>query len=212
MLRIEYIGSHTTVPGWPEQGTIAGLLDAIERWELDTRWDLSTDPRFQPHPDRAPFRGPALRCAGSRFDPALGCTVYLTGAPVFPDAPTAVSYSGNFIGYSYGFGLATDDRELIAQLDAAIARNLARDWRLPGAPLRPAPEPLTVGKVRMAAIGATPGCSLSRYDSVAVLDVLDGLRDDQALDAKQLRELCARAGVSAQEVAAVAGADLAELP
>jgi hypothetical protein len=45
---------------------------------------------------------------------------------VFPDHPKAVSYLGNFVGYSFAFNLYTDDQELIAQLDAAIAENMER--------------------------------------------------------------------------------------
>lgn len=128
MLNIKYIGSHTTIPGWPEHGTIAGLLDALRRWQVDQRWNHRGDPRFEAHPDRQPFRGPALRAGGSIYCNARGHTVYLDGAPIYPEAPTAVSYLGNFVGYSFAFNLSTDDRELIAQLDAAIAANMARDW------------------------------------------------------------------------------------
>ncbi len=55
-----------------------------------------------------------------------GCTVYHYGKPCHPEAPDAVSYLGNFIGYSFAFNLDTDDPQLIATLDAAIADNLER--------------------------------------------------------------------------------------
>jgi hypothetical protein len=123
MLQIDYIGTKTTIPGWPEN-TIEGLFDALERWELDGRLNHAGDPRFTPHPDRKPFRWPALRSGGSSYSQELGCAVYLDGPPIYPDAPDAVSYCGNFVGYSFGFHLTTDDRALIERLDAAIAKNL----------------------------------------------------------------------------------------
>lgn len=128
MLKINYIGSHTTIPGWPEHGTIDGLLDALSRWQLCPRINQATSPRLQPHPDRKPYRGPTLRCGGRVFDHDKGHTVYLDGDPIYPDAPTAVTFLGNFAGYSFAFNLTTDDRDLIARLDAAIAANLAKEW------------------------------------------------------------------------------------
>lgn len=120
MLHIQHIGR--PFPGrsdWPEAGTLAGLFDALSRWALSPHQNMTGHPELQPHPLRGPYKSPALRCAGK-----VG-GVYRYGAPVYPDAPRAVSYSGNFLGYSFGFSLATDDPELIARLDAAIAWNLA---------------------------------------------------------------------------------------
>ncbi len=125
MLDIQHIGRPLNRPDWPEAGTLAGLFDALSRWVLDPTFNMMGDPQLQPHPLRGPYKGPALRCAGRRYDPATGFNVYLHGAPVYPDAPNAVSYCGNFAGYSFAFNLATDDPELIARLDAAIAWNLA---------------------------------------------------------------------------------------
>lgn len=129
MLDIKDIGTKTTIPGWPAN-TIEGLLDAMERWELDTRLDYSSDPRFDPHEDRKPFRGPAVSCAGTVYVPSLGRNRYLSGPPLYPEHPTAVAFIGNFVGYSFGFYIVTDDRELIARLDKAIAANLARHGHL----------------------------------------------------------------------------------
>jgi hypothetical protein len=126
MLNITHIGHKTTIPGWPEANTIAGLLDALSRWELDPSLNYDGDPRFEPHPDRKPYRCPALKCSGGRYDAKHGRTVYHDGPPIHPDAPDAVQFFGNFVGYSFGFSLETDDRELIKQLDAAIATNLAK--------------------------------------------------------------------------------------
>lgn len=131
MLRIDYIGHKTTIPGWPEAGTIEGLFDAMSRWPLDTRLDYSGAPAFEPHPDRKPFRGPALRFGAKVYSDLTNGYRYLDGAPVDEEHPDAVSFMGNFVGYSFGFNLMTDDRELIARLDAAIAANLARHGYVP---------------------------------------------------------------------------------
>lgn len=126
MLKIYHIGSHTSIPGWPAHGTIEGLLDAISRWELDRRLMQTDNDRLSDHPERKPFRGPALSCGGKQFDPAKGCAVYVDGPPIYPEHPKAVSYLGNFVGYSFAFYLHTDDADLIAQLDAAIQANIER--------------------------------------------------------------------------------------
>lgn len=126
LLFIRHIGNaHASPAGWPEK-TIDGLIDAMERWELDRRWDTSGDQAFEPHVLCAPFRAPALGCKGRVFVPSLGCYRYLDGDPIHADHPTAVSYLGNFVGYSFPFSFHTDDQDLIARLDAAIARNIQR--------------------------------------------------------------------------------------
>lgn len=132
MLTIHHIGAPTSIPDWPQHGTVEGLLDAMERWPLDSRIDFSTSPQFEPHPSRKPFRGPAVYSGGSYFSANLGQTCYLMGKPTYPDSPGAVSYLGNFVGYSFAFYLDTDDQLLIAKLDHAIAQNLARQARGPG--------------------------------------------------------------------------------
>lgn len=129
MLIVHHIGRPTTIPGWPTND-LAGLFDALGRWPLETRLDGSTSPELEPHPRRAPYRGPARLFAGkqwraSRSDGTPGY-VYLGGAPAYPDAPDAVTYCGNFEAYSFAWSLSTDDPELIARLDAAIADNIAR--------------------------------------------------------------------------------------
>jgi hypothetical protein len=45
--------------------------------------------------------------------------------PIHPDHPHAVRFCGNFFEYSFSFELDTDDKELIAFLDARIAENMA---------------------------------------------------------------------------------------
>lgn len=126
MLNIQHIGSPLNRPDWPQAGTIEGLLDALSKWDLDTSLDYSNDPRFDAHPDRKPFRHPCLSLLRQAYSQALGMNCYISGPPVYPDHPTAVRFVGNFLEYSFGFTLDTDDRELIAKLDAAIASNLER--------------------------------------------------------------------------------------
>lgn len=139
MLEIHHIGTHSTVPGWPANGTIEGLLEALSRWELDLRHDLSKDPRFEPHPDRKPFRYPALMAGRRLFDCELGCTRFLNGPPAYPEHPTAVTIGGSFLCVAFTFRLTTDDRDLIGQLDQAIAHNLARP-ALPQYPIGGSPS------------------------------------------------------------------------
>lgn len=126
MLNIHHIGRPLNRPDWPQTGTIEGLLDALDRWDLDTSLDHSSDPCFDPHPDRKPFRHPCLTLLRKVYSTELGRNRYISGDPVYPDHPTAVSFVGNFLEYSFGFAIDTDDRELIAKLDAAIAANLER--------------------------------------------------------------------------------------
>jgi hypothetical protein len=54
------------------------------------------------------------------------CTRYVLTEPIDPEHPMMWSYSGNFLGYSFGFHVTTDDPEVIARLDAAIAANMQR--------------------------------------------------------------------------------------
>ena len=51
---------------------------------------------------------------------------YGNGSPIYPEHPDSVQYCGNFLSYSFGFSLATDEPELIKRLDAAIAANIER--------------------------------------------------------------------------------------
>jgi hypothetical protein len=125
LLQINYIGHATSIPNWPAR-SLEGLFDALQRWELDPRLNNMDNKRLQPHPLRAPFRHPAVSCAGEVWSSELGGFIYLDGPPIYPDAPEAVCFLGNFVGYSFAFNLVTNDPDLIARLDAAIARNMAR--------------------------------------------------------------------------------------
>lgn len=122
MLKIDHIGTHCTIEGWPRPNSLEGLLDALGRWTLNPRLDMR-EPGEEHLP---PYRERAWGHCVGRYDFQKHRTVYEATKPLFPDSPDAVHYFGNFIGYSFGFSLHTDDPEVIGQLDAAIAANMAR--------------------------------------------------------------------------------------
>lgn len=123
MLRIHNMGTKTTIPDWPEN-TIEGLFGALERWPLDPTLDFSKDPELDHDPLIKPFRGRAW-CGVQRMQNPNGPGIrYVATRPIYPESPNAVSYLGNFLEMSWVFSFETDDPELIARLDAAIARNM----------------------------------------------------------------------------------------
>ena len=117
-----------TIQGWPSND-LAGLFDALARWELDSRLDYSNAPEFAGKPGVAPFRGRAWGHCVKQYDEALQKHVWVGTRPIHPEHPNAVRNCGNFLEYSFGFWLDTDDPELIARLDGAIAENLCRSGR-----------------------------------------------------------------------------------
>jgi hypothetical protein len=121
------VGRKTTIPGWPDN-TIEGLFDALSRWALDPSClILDESPPIVPAAWGDPLKGAAWRCRQQgRHDLGYHRTEYILTAPIYPDHPFCVHYNGNFAGYSFGFQVATDDPDLIARLDAAIAENIAR--------------------------------------------------------------------------------------
>lgn len=56
-----------------------------------------------------------------------GQSIYADAGPMYPEAPYAVIFGGNFYDYSHGFRIVTDDAEVIEVLNAAIEKNLASD-------------------------------------------------------------------------------------
>lgn len=133
LLDIMHVGHPATAswPDWPEHNTVAGLLDAMSRWPLDTHWSHVGDEwRFSPGTILGPFKSAARRCGGEEYttNPKTGGPAkrYLSGGPIYPDHTGAVGYCGNFLTHSFGFYLTTDDPAVIADLDAAIAANLQR--------------------------------------------------------------------------------------
>lgn len=123
MLKINNMGNTTTIPGWPAN-TIEGLFDALERWQLDPRLDFSKDPELDHDPLLKPFRGRAWCGVQVIKNPNGPGRRYVATRPIYPESPNAVSYLGNFLEASWHFSFDTDDPELIARLDAAIARNM----------------------------------------------------------------------------------------
>lgn len=123
MITIKHIGSPTTIiPGWPAAGTLEGLFDALSRWTLDPRLDM----RDEDEQHAPPFRARAWGYCEKRWSVAKGRYQFHATKPIYPDSPDAVAYCGNFLGHSFGFALDTDEPELIARLDAAIAANMQR--------------------------------------------------------------------------------------
>lgn len=110
---------------WPSND-LEGLFDALSRWPLDRRVDLSHLPEYRSDPLNAPFRGRAWGSCEGRYNASLGRTVYVATKPIYPEYPNAVRYCGNFVGYSFGFWLDTADDDLVQRLDRAIAENLSR--------------------------------------------------------------------------------------
>lgn len=123
------IGARTTIPDWPSND-IQGLFDALKRWPLDLRLDFSGEPEFIESPLSAPFRGRAWGGCVWTYSEKFQKRVAVATKPIYPEHPNAVRYCGNFIGYSFGFSLDTDDQDLIEQLDAAIAENINKKWSM----------------------------------------------------------------------------------
>lgn len=119
------IGSHTTIAGWPT-GDIAGLFDALQRWPLDRRQDLSKEPGYSERPGSAPFRGLAWGHCHMQYNQELQKPIAVATKAIYPDHPNAVRFCGNFTGQSFGFWLDTDNKYLIERLDAAIAANMTK--------------------------------------------------------------------------------------
>ena len=119
------IGSKSGIAGWPEC-SLQGLFQALRQWTLDAR--LEGNKRDDPDDARrGPFRG---RCWGNCqkvYDTYNHYTYTVGTRPIYPDRPNAVRYFGNFVGYSYGFWLDTDDEALMAVLDGLIAENMQRE-------------------------------------------------------------------------------------
>lgn len=123
---LEYeIGRPTTIPNWPTND-LDGLFDALKRWKLEKWLNMEHSKSLEPHSLRGPYRGRAFKYAGKRWSVEHNCMVYLNGEPVYPEHPNAVSYWGNFEGYSFGWTVSTDDPELISKLDSAIKENMER--------------------------------------------------------------------------------------
>lgn len=121
------IGSKTNIPGWPSND-IQGLFDALCKWTLDPRAIESKDDPDHPHAEfDAPGRCLAwVDCIQEPIERSNGkLRRYVGTRPMFPEHPKAVSFVGNFLSYSFGFNVVTDDKDLIEHLDALIKQNMA---------------------------------------------------------------------------------------
>lgn len=122
------IGTKSNIPHWPTND-LDGLFDALERWSLDPRAQMSGDDPGHPHVAfEAPFRCLAWGdCFEEPIPGTNGLKKRFVGTkPIYEGHPTAVSFCGNFLDYSFAFNVITDDPELIAELDRRIAVNMAR--------------------------------------------------------------------------------------
>lgn len=122
----EQIGNRSTIPGWPGNN-LEGLFDALQRWTLCPRNEGTDDPGH-PHASYSkPFRCLAWGNCIAQAIPESNCskTRYIGTKPLYLEHPDAVSYFGNFLGFSFGFRLDTADPALIEKLDALIAANMA---------------------------------------------------------------------------------------
>lgn len=116
----------TKIPGWPSND-LEGLFDALQRWTLCPRCEGADDPEHPHARFSKPFRCLAWgHCISERI-PAFNFSKvrYIGTQPIHADHPEAVSYSGNFLEYSFGFRVDTDDPALIEKLDVLIAANMA---------------------------------------------------------------------------------------
>lgn len=128
MINIHHIGNNSSIPNWPTNN-LEGLLDALNRWPLDPCLNMQVSAIEEGHLDAKPYCDRAWGGCAGHYNAKLKRTVYTATVPLYPEAPDALRYWGNFIGYSFGFTLDTDDPELIARLDAAISANLAKFQR-----------------------------------------------------------------------------------
>jgi hypothetical protein len=96
-----------------ESDSLGMLLDRLENYALEPL-HFADEPIFEM----------AHECQQVR---EAGETKYIDLGPMYPEAPYAVIFSGNFADLSAGFRIVTDDAEVIEVLLAAIEANLASD-------------------------------------------------------------------------------------
>ena len=121
------IGSKTNIPNWPTTD-LDGLFQALKQWTLSPNMDMSGDDPNHPHARfQKPFRGLAWgNCIREPIPEQNSKSRYVGTKPIHEDHPEAVRFCGNFMSYSFGFFLDTEDQALIAELDRLIAENMAR--------------------------------------------------------------------------------------
>ncbi len=93
---------------------LSKLFDMLKQHPLDRFWE----------------RNGGLWCLahgstfGGRND--KGEQIWLDTGPIYPEQPYTVRFCGNFLTYSHGFSIETDDAEVIEALHTAIAENMHR--------------------------------------------------------------------------------------
>lgn len=73
----------------------------------------------------APFRGRSFCQVEEYFCTERNSRVFVATEPIYPEHPESVNFTGNFLGISFPFSISTDEKDVIALLDAAIAENMA---------------------------------------------------------------------------------------
>ena len=120
------VGAITTIPDWPTPD-LNGLIKALKEWTLYPGFDMSgTDPEHPHVAFEKPYR--CLAWGHCITEPIKGQVYrkrYVGTKPIYENHPNAVSYCGNFLTYSFGFQLDTDDEALIQLLDQLISTNMA---------------------------------------------------------------------------------------
>ncbi len=117
---------HVRVPQRPyfDPDPLRALLQMLESQPLDPRCDMRDLSEWGSGEEQVAFRG---ACWGHcEYVPIEGTHKgrLVATKPIHPEHPDAVRFWGNFFEYSFSFELDTDDKELIAFLDARIAENM----------------------------------------------------------------------------------------
>lgn len=117
--------NHWRPDGTPE-APLARIEMMLKNYDLDPRLDTSDSKKFEESPLRRPFRHPMFRSAGTCWSSDHDCIVYKSGQPIYAKHPDAVCFLFGFLEISHCLSVTTDDQELIAKLDAAIADAMKR--------------------------------------------------------------------------------------
>lgn len=123
------IGSKANITGWPSND-LAGLIQALQQWTLDPWMNFAGSDATHPHVRfEAPFRTLAwCSCVVEPIPGAVHRKRFVGTRPIHAEHPVAVRFSGNFLDYSFGFSIDTDDQKLIQLLDDLIAKNMASPY------------------------------------------------------------------------------------
>lgn len=118
-----HFGRPLNRPDWPTND-FEGAIKALGMWIPDPRLDYSGCPSL-PHRKGTPFSSENLK-SGCVRKWINGVNCYIGTQDLYPDHPNAVAFFINFIHYSFGINLITEDPDEIARMRAAIAGAMAR--------------------------------------------------------------------------------------